>query len=141
MVLHAILAIPFPRSTHAYCCERQGQVEIGIIEHEEREFSALGSTVLGRHITGYTKHRSGELVLSTWCGKTMLDCRSEVVERYWSGALAIMYRLTQGRFVVGYALGEGGMLFRGELLVGCDEDEARHQARRIADAFAEIDAD
>ena len=36
-------------------CVRQGQVEVGIVEHEGREFSALGATVVGRHVTGYTK--------------------------------------------------------------------------------------
>jgi hypothetical protein len=36
-------------------CERQGQIEIGVIEHEGREFAALGGSVIGRRITGYTK--------------------------------------------------------------------------------------
>ena len=38
-----------------------------------------------------------------------------------SGSLALMFRLTHGRFIVGYALGDDGMLFRGELLTDCDE--------------------
>jgi hypothetical protein len=35
-------------------CLRQGQVEIGIIIFEGWEFSALGASIVGRHITGYT---------------------------------------------------------------------------------------
>ena len=122
-------------------CERIGQIEVGIVEHEGREFSAMGATVAGRHITAYTKQTGGNLTLSTWCGKTMLDCRSVVVERYWSGALAVMFRLTGSRFIAGYALGESGMLFRGELLSNADEDDARRTARHLANHFAEIDAE
>jgi len=70
----------------------------------------------------------------------MFACRSEVVEAYHEGALALMFRLTKGRFIVGYALGERGMLFRGELLSECTDDEARRAARQIASYFAELDA-
>lgn len=122
-------------------CVRQGQIEIGIIEHEGHEFSALGATVQGRHITGYTKLVDGEIHLSTWCGKSMLASRSEVVERFWSGSLALMFRLPRGRFIVGYALGDDGMLFRGELLTNSDEDEARRHALMVAECFADLDAE
>src|SRR5947209_3659353 len=97
-------------------CVRQGQVEVGIIEHKGREFSAFGASVVGRHVTGYTKLVDGEIQLSTWCGHTMLACRSKVVERFWSGSLTLMFRLTRSRYIVGYALADSGMLFRGELL-------------------------
>lgn len=122
-------------------CVRQGQIEIGIIEHEGHEFSALGATVQGRHITGYTKLVDGEIHLSTWCGKSMLASRSEVVERFWSGSLALMFRLPKSRFIVGYALGDDGMLFRGELLTNSDEDEARRHALMVAECFADLDAE
>ena len=121
-------------------CVRQGQIEIGIIEHEGREFSALGATVQGRHVTGYTKLVDGEIQLSTWCGKTTLASRSEVVERFWCGSLALMFRLPRGRFIVGYGLGDG-MLFRGELLTDCDEDEARRHALMVSECFAQLDAE
>jgi hypothetical protein len=121
-------------------CERQGQVEVGVIAHEGRTFAALGASVQGRHITGYTGLQPRDVFLSTWCGKTMLACRSEVVEAYHEVALALMFRLTEGRFIVGYALGERGMLFRGELLTGCTDDEARRTARQIAEQFSELDA-
>jgi len=122
-------------------CERQGQIEIGIIEHEGREFAALGASVMGRQLTGYTKLDRWGITLATWCGKTMLDCRCEVVERYWSGPVALMFRLTGGRFIVGYALDESGMLFRGEMIDYFDEDDARHEAKRIATYFADLDAE
>ena len=121
-------------------CVRQGQIEVGIIEHEGREFSALGATVQARHVTGYTKLVDGEIQLSTWCGKTTLASRSEVVERFWSGSLALMFRLPRGRFIVGYALGDG-MLFRGELLTNCDEDDALRHALMVSDCFAQLDAE
>ena len=83
-------------------CVRQGQIEIGIIEHEGREFSAFGATVQGDSITGYTRLVDGEVQLASWCGKTTLASRCEVVERFWSGSLALMFRLPRGRFIVGY---------------------------------------
>ena len=121
-------------------CVRHGQIEVGIIEHNGREFSALGASVQGRHVTGYTADAHGHLVLKTWCGQTMLATRSEVVQRFWSDTFAMMFRLTRGRFIVGYSLGDG-MLFRGELLTDSDEDNARRQALIIADYFAELDAE
>ena len=122
-------------------CVRQGQTEVGIIEHEGQEFSALGATVFGRHITGYTKLVDGDIHLSTWCGQTMLASRCVIVERFWSGTLALMFRLPKSRFIVGYALGDDGMLFRGELLTDCDEDEARRHALMVAECFADLDAE
>jgi hypothetical protein len=120
-------------------CERQGQIEIGIIEHEGREFAALGSSVIGRNITSYTLQDRYGIRLQTWCGKTMLDCRCEIVERYWSGSLALMFRLPRGRFIIGYSLGEN-MLFRGELIDDCTDDDARRQATYLAAFFADLDA-
>ena len=48
--------------------------------------------------------------------------QSEIIREYRDGSIALMFRLTHGRFIVGYALGDDGMLFRGELLTECDED-------------------
>jgi len=122
-------------------CERQGQVEVGVIEHEGHTCAALGASVRGLQITGYTGLQTGDIFLTTWCGKTTLACRSEVVEEYRDGALALLFRLTEGRFVVGYALGEKGMLFRGEILTDFTDEDARREARRIADHFAVLDAE
>ena len=120
-------------------CERHGQIEIGIIEHSGREFVALGASVIGNHVTGYTVFDGRDIRLTTWCGATMLACRTEVVEQYWDGSFALLFRLTRGRFIVGYSLGDG-MLFRGELIED-DEDCARKTARQLPDECALLDAE
>lgn len=139
-----VLANHFHQTTEtnmtATRCERQGQIELGIIEHEGREFVALGATVIGRHVTGYTKNDCN-IQLTTWCGSTMLDCRSEIIENYWNGAMAIVFRLTSGRFIVGYALGDDGMLFRGELIDYSNDDQAKEKARQIAIYFSDLDVE
>lgn len=122
-------------------CVRHGQIEVGIVEHEGHECSALGATVQGRSLTSYTKLIGNEIHLTTWCGKTTLNSRCEVVERFWSGNLALMFRLPRGRFIAGYALGDNGMSFRGELITNCDEDEARRHALMLSDCFSQLDAD
>jgi hypothetical protein len=119
--------------------ERHGQTEVGIVSHEGREFVALGATVHGRDITAYTKLADGNIVLTTWCGKIMLGCRHEIVRRHRDGSLVLLYRLTRRRFVVGYALGDSGMLFRGELLTGSMDDEAQRAAIFIANMCASFD--
>jgi hypothetical protein len=122
-------------------CVRSGQVEIGIIAHEGKEYAAIGASVVGRSLTAYTKSTHGEIHLTSWCGQTILACRSEVVERYADGSMAIMFRLSGNQFIVGYAFADDGMLFRGELLRNGDEDDARYLARQLADDFAQLDAD
>ncbi len=117
---------------------RQGQIEVGIIEHGGNEYAAFGSTISGRQITGYLKKDHGTYQLTRWNGDVMLSCRSEVVKEFWSGAVAVMFRLPRGRFIVGYGLGDE-TLFRGELLDGCTEEEARSYAWMVADNFAELD--
>ena len=96
-------------------CERRGQLEIGIVTHYGQVFAAFGSSVIGHNVTGYTRNRKGSISLTRWDGSTMLDCRSEVIRQFRDGSIALMFRLTNGRFIVGYALGDDGMLFRGEL--------------------------
>jgi len=122
-------------------CERRGQVEIGIITHDGHVFAAYGASVYGRHVTGYTRRRNGHVCLTRWDGTTMLGCRSEVVREYHDGSLALVFRLTKGRFVVGYALGGDGMLFRGELVTDCDEDDARRESLSISEHWSETDAE
>ena len=121
--------------------ERRGQSEVGIITHDGHVFAAFGSSVNGRNLTAYTQQHNGPISLTRWDGSTMLACRSEVVREYNDGSLAVVFRLTNGRFVVGYALGNDGMLFRGELLINTDEDGARHEALELADYWSEIDAE
>jgi hypothetical protein len=121
--------------------EQRGQCEVGIITHDGHVFAALGSSVNGRNVTGYTRQRHGLISLTRWDGETMLACRSEIVREYHDGSLAMMFRLTSSRYIVGYALGNDGMLFRGELLTDCDIDRARHEALELAEYWSEIDAE
>ena len=98
-----------------------------------------GATVVRRDITGYIKFKRGHFWLTTWAGGTMLDCRSEVVERYWNGGLALMFRLPKGRYIVGYALGDDGMLFRGELIDRLRRKRSPRHCRMVAENWAELD--
>jgi len=122
-------------------CERRGQLEIGNVDHEGRIFAAFGSSVQGHNVTGYTRLRNGQIALTRWDGSTMLACRSEIVREYHDGSITLMFRLTHGRFLVGYALGDDGMLFRGELLTDCDEERARHEALELAEYWSGIDVE
>jgi hypothetical protein len=109
-------------------CERRGQLEIGVIDHAGRSYAAFGSSVQGHNVTAYTRHQNEQITLTRWDGSTTLACRSEVVREFSDGDIALMFRLTHGRFIVGYALGGDGMLFRGELLTGCNAARARTEA-------------
>lgn len=122
-------------------CERQGQLELGIIEKSGRQIVATGSSVQGNRITGYTHLSDVSISLVRWDGQTMLECRSEVIERHRDGSIALMFRLPKRRFIVGYALGEDGMLFRGELLHGSADEDSRSIASAMADYFIGLDAE
>jgi hypothetical protein len=82
-------------------CIRQGQIEIGVLIHNGHEYAAYGATVSGRQITGYVKQHRDGYQLTRWDGGTMLSCRYEVVKTFWCGALALMFRLPKGKFIVG----------------------------------------
>jgi hypothetical protein len=71
----------------------------------------------------------------------MLGCRSEVVREFGDRSLAIVFRFTGDRYVVGCALGDAGRLFRGELLVGCGEGRARHEAVELARYWSRTNAE
>ena len=43
--------------------------------------------------------------------------------------------------LVGYALGDDGKLLRGELLTGCGDERARHEALALAEYWSQIDAE
>jgi hypothetical protein len=122
-------------------CERRGQLEIGVVTHEGHVFAAFGASVYQRNVTGYTRQRNGSISLSRWDGTTMMDCRNEVIRQFHDGSIAMIFRLTHGRFIVGYALGADAMLFRGELLSDCDFDRARHEAFTLADYWSGIDTE
>jgi hypothetical protein len=120
-------------------CERRGQVEIGVIDHDGHVFAAFGSSTSGHNVTGYTRHRNGCITLTRWDGSTMLGCRCEIIRHFWDGSIALMFPLTNQRYVVGFALGDDGMLFRGELLTDCSDDRARHEAVALAEYWSGID--
>ena len=120
---------------------RQGQIEIGIIEHNGHEYVALGATVVRQRPDGLRQVQAKSFLVDDWAGGTMLDCRSEVVERYWNGGMALMFRLP----VVGSSWDMSSTateaLFRGELIDNCDEDEARHHCLMVANNWMELDAE
>lgn len=126
-------------------CERDAYGrEIGVIEHNGREFKALGASVVGTHVSGYVGKRDE---LLTWCGRTMLDCRSdrgdEYRDEYGEKSFGLVFLLGSGRAIVGYALGVG-MLFRGELVQlgeGNAWDEARDACKSECDYWRRIDAE
>ncbi len=122
-------------------CVRHGQVEIGVVEHEGHEFAAFGATIVGKDITAYTRLDHGEISLTTWSGQTMVACRSETVATFCDGSLALLFRLPRSRYLVGYALGDDGMLFRGELLDTSTAEKAKATAVAISDYWSEKDAD
>jgi hypothetical protein len=114
-------------------------LEVGTVEHAGREFSALGASVQGVYVTAYEGKR-GEL--RTWDGRVMLDCRSYTVREYRlhghvsDRGAAVVYKLTNGRAVVGYSWGPG-MLFRGELVYS--HEDADRAAERVAERCIEVD--
>lgn len=111
-----------------------------------QEYTAGGASVHGKNITGYTAVGRRGLELTTWHEKTMLSGRSEVIETYrptfnYDGGCVIVWQLRKNRWIIGYALGEKGMLFRGELYTGEDVDEVHEAARNVASYWMAIDAD
>ena len=122
-------------------CERRGQLEVGIVTHDGHVFAAFGSSVNGHNVTAYTRHNQGQISLTRWDGSTMLACRSQVIRQFWDGSIALMFRLTNRRYVVNYALGDDGMLFRGELLTECSDERAKHEALELAEYWSQIDAE
>ena len=122
-------------------CERRGQGEIGIVTHDGHTYAAFGSSVNGHNVTGYTRQQNGYISLTRWDGSTMLACRSQYIHQFSDGSLALVFRLTQGRYIVGFALGEDGMLFRGELLTNCSDERAKQEALELAEYWSQIDAE
>lgn len=129
-------------------CERDEHGrEVGVLVHEGREFRALGSTCDGVNLAAYLgKHDE----LKTWCGRTILDVRSERVGNYWTetngDTFGIVYRLPRGRgdrprFIVGYAGFGAGGLFRGELVDAEDAEDARQMCERVCERWLDIDAE
>jgi hypothetical protein len=110
-----------------------------------RPFGSPGTSTRGPEVTGYTGGRY-HTVLKSWDGRTILDARARVVGTYRTEdgeSCALVFALPRGRYVVGYALGLDGMLFRGELRDEPDDDdsEADRAARDVAERWIERDAE
>jgi hypothetical protein len=108
-------------------------------------FGAPGSSVHGSDVTGYTGGRY-HTILKSFDGRTILDARSRIVRTYRTEdgeSCALVFSLPRGRYIVGYALGLEGMLFRGELRDEPDDDdsEADSAARDVAERLIELDAE
>ena len=146
-------------------------LEVGVLTHERKHYAAYGATVVGRQVTGYTHNpdyqrrlkgypklsmvncRDSDTVeLKSWNGKvTLMSCRHEIVATYpyiengISGkrdpACAIMWCLTKGHYIVGYAFGTHGTLFRGELIQTNCRKEAREICVETARYWIELDAE
>ena len=71
-------------------CERRGQLEIGIIDHDGRSYAAFGASVYGHNVTSYTRQQNGHISLTRWDGGTMLACRSEIVREHLDGSIALI---------------------------------------------------
>jgi hypothetical protein len=118
------------------------QTEIGVIKHDGYEFSALGSDVNGRHVTGYLG-KSG--ALSRWDGGQMLPANRYVEFTEWTWGefsdkgYVCGWRVGRGRWILGWAMNGAGSLFRGELADADDDDDARRQAESIAEHWIEVD--
>jgi hypothetical protein len=122
-------------------CERRGQGEVGIVTHDGHVYAAFGASISGHNVTAYTRKRHGRIILTRRDGSTMLASRGEIAREFSDDSIALVFRLTRRRFIVGYALGDDGMLFRGELLTDCDEDVARREALAISEHWIDIDAE
>lgn len=123
--------------------------EFGTVHHNGHAFTALGATTNGRSLTAYTRQDDrGNVSLTTWKGETLLVARSYIVQECrlpHDRTAAIAFRMTRGRWIIGYALDLSGGLFRGELHTlgntydACDE--AKRIARAEAEYWMEIDAE
>jgi len=96
--------------------EQHGQVEVGIVTHEGREFKALGSVVTDTYVTAYLG-KDGQL--TNWNGETIGTYR---VTRTWrtphshySSTMSQVYAAVNGKVYQGRSAGLG-MLFNGRLV-------------------------
>jgi hypothetical protein len=96
--------------------EYHGKVEVGVVEHEGREYRAFGSVITDTHITAYLG-KDGKL--TTWDGKVIGTYR---ITRTWrtprsfvSSTMNQVYATVDGRTYQGRSAGVG-MVFNGKLV-------------------------
>jgi hypothetical protein len=111
---YVTVAAPFQPAIHSRT-EQHGTTEIGIIAHEGREFSALGSVVTDTHVTAYL---AKDNTLTKWNGEVIGTYR---ITRTWStprsfasSTMNQVYATVNGRTYTGRSAGVG-MIFRGRL--------------------------
>jgi hypothetical protein len=94
--------------------EQHGNVEVGIIAYEGREYAALGSVIEGERIAAYLG-KNGQL--TKWDGTVIGTYRVTSTWRtprsYVSSTQSQVYAIVNGRKYTGRSAGEG-MLFRGK---------------------------
>ena len=94
--------------------EQHGAIEVGIVVHEGREFSALGSVIDGERIAAYLG-KDGQL--TKWNGEVLGTYRITRTWRtprsYVSSTMHQVYATVNGKTYTGRSAGEG-MLFRGK---------------------------
>jgi hypothetical protein len=92
--------------------EQHGAIEVGIIEHEGREFSALGSVVTGDYVVAYKKGTT----VTTWAGDVLGTCRVvstwKTPRSYVSTEMHQLEAVINGVRYRGRCAGDG-MIFRG----------------------------
>ena len=72
----------------------------------------------------------------------MLNCRSEVVDRYWNGGFVPDVPAAERkvhRWL--WSRRRRDVVFEGSWWDRCTDDEARCHARKLSDSFAELDAE
>src|SRR5438552_4232374 len=96
--------------------EQHGNVEVGIIVHAGREYSALGAVVTDTHVTAYLG-KNGQL--TNWNGETIGTYRITRTWRtpksYVSETMSQVYATVNGRTYTGRSAGVG-MIFNGRLV-------------------------
>ena len=90
------------------------EIEVGTIELEGREFSALGSVVCPDYLAAYL---SKDNELTTWEGEVIGTWRKvaswRIPNGVWSNEMWQVEAIVEGRVFTGRSMGEG-MLYRGK---------------------------
>ena len=65
-------------------CERRGQLEIGIIDHDGRSYAAFGASVYGHNVTSYTRQQNGHISLTRWDSGTSSPAAARSCGSIWT---------------------------------------------------------
>ena len=93
--------------------EQHGNVEVGVVIHKGREYSALGSVIEGDRIAAYLG-KDGQL--TKWDGSIIgiykITATWSTPQSFVSSTMNQVYAKVDGQWYVGRSAGQG-MLFRG----------------------------